>query len=386
MDNVLIAEDESRFLYFLEEALEEFSDRFRVLTAGNGLEALAVLESKSVSVLVTDLNMPRMDGFTLLSHVNERYPDLPVIVMTGYDRPEIRAKLPKDLVSFLEKPFSPDKLANAIIVALARDAPEGSVKGISLPSFLQLIGMEQKTCLMEVSSKGQPPGILYFEKGVPFDAVFGSLTGQEAALKVIGLENPGIKFLKPPSKKVKRRISSSLANLVMDATRAKDEFETDLEGGDETGPRNWGGGLSEGGEPDLFSDDELEDDEIKPDSGMYDELARNLSVIAGCMAVVVMDGAGSVRGVFSGDSGLDVKGVANAAGDCMMAAQNVNHALGASGPFEISIRPRGDFPGMAALDAGRADGLWIVAIMAKGVNEAGFRRELIAKASESLTM
>ena len=376
MDNVLIAEDESRFLYFLEEALEEFSDRFRVLTAGNGLEALAVLESKSVSVLVTDLNMPRMDGFTLLSHVNERYPDLPIIVMTGYDRPEIRAKLPKDLVSFLEKPFSPDKLANAIIAALARDAPEGAVKGISLPSFLQLIGMEQKTCLMEVSSKGQPPGILYFEKGVPFDAVFGPLTGQEAALKVIGLENPGIKFLKPPSKKVKRRISSSLANLVMDATRAKDEFETDLVGGDEAVSRSWGNGLSEGGEPDLFSEDEQED------SGTHDELAKSLSEMAGCLAVAVLDGSGSLKGSFTGDSGIDMKGLASAASDCIMASQNVARALNAPGETELFIRLPGDFPAVAAVPVGRDSDLTLVAVLAFGVDEKAFLGQFRARAGE----
>lgn len=374
MDNVLIAEDESRFLYFLEEALEEFSDRFRVLTAGNGLEALAVLESKSVSVLVTDLNMPRMDGFTLLSHVNERYPDLPVIVMTGYDRPEIRAKLPKDLVSFLEKPFSPDKLANAIIAALARDAPEGSVKGISLPSFLQLIGMEQKTCLMEVSSKGQPPGILYFEKGVPFDAVFGPLTGQEAALAVIGMENPGIKFLKPPSKKVKRRISSSLANLVMDATRAKDEDETD--GADEPVSGGWGGGLSEGGEPDLFSEDEQED------SGTHDGLARDLSAVAGCLAVAVLNEAGGVRGSFSGDPGLDMQGLLTAVADCVMASHNVARALNAPGETELFIRLPGDFPTVAVVPAGKESGLILVALLAFGVDEKAFLGQFRARAGE----
>ena len=50
--------------------------------AGDGLAALALLESRDVDVLLLDLHMPRMDGFACLDAVNDRWPDLPVIILT----------------------------------------------------------------------------------------------------------------------------------------------------------------------------------------------------------------------------------------------------------------------------------------------------------------
>ena len=371
MDNVLIVEDEPRFLYFLEEALEEFSGQFAVLTAGNGEDALAVLAAKPVSVLVTDLNMPKLDGFGLLAHVNERYPGLPVIVMTGYARPDIRGRLPRDLVSFLEKPFTPDKLAQAIQSALVRDAPEGTVRGISLASFVQLIGMEQKTCLLEVTAPGRPKGILYFEKGVPFDAVFGSLTGQEAAFAVIGLENAGIRFLKPPARKVKRRISVSLANLVLEATRVKDEGAPEPPDDDDDDSGGFSPAFSAEDEPDLFGDPDAPDD-----GETFDGLVAALAAVPGCRAAALLNRAGSVLGRSSADPDLNMDRIALAAGETLLAAREVARALGAGGCSELSLRMPEGLPEVMVYVAGGSADFSVVAVLSPEADPDRVRREL----------
>jgi len=78
---ILIADDEEPTRRVLRLNLQ---DRYNVLLARNGEEALQQLEQSAVDVLVTDMRMPGMDGLTLLRHVHKRWPELPVIVVTAY--------------------------------------------------------------------------------------------------------------------------------------------------------------------------------------------------------------------------------------------------------------------------------------------------------------
>lgn len=54
------------------------------IMASNGAEALRKLENESVNVVITDINMPGMDGMKLLKALNENYPKVRVIITTGY--------------------------------------------------------------------------------------------------------------------------------------------------------------------------------------------------------------------------------------------------------------------------------------------------------------
>jgi hypothetical protein len=124
----------------------------------------------------------------------------------------------------LEKPVSPEILAKAINDGLIQKKKGGVLTGISIASFLQLIEMEKKTCLLDV--RGEDPsltGIFFFNKGELYDAVCGGLTGEEAAIEVIGWENAEIKFRELPKKKINKRMHTKLMPLIMEALRLKDE-------------------------------------------------------------------------------------------------------------------------------------------------------------------
>src|SRR5438067_12476618 len=56
---------------------------FRVLTACDGRQALDRIEKEPVDIVVTDLNMPEMDGFRLIAHLVASHPQLPVVAMTS---------------------------------------------------------------------------------------------------------------------------------------------------------------------------------------------------------------------------------------------------------------------------------------------------------------
>ena len=96
---------------------------YAVETAGDGQEALEKLASFSAHVMVTDLNMPRMDGFELLRRLSEGGESPPTIVLTAFGSMENALKTVHELGAywFLEKPIQP----SALKVLLARAAAQG---------------------------------------------------------------------------------------------------------------------------------------------------------------------------------------------------------------------------------------------------------------------
>ena len=223
--NILVVDDEIRLLQSIEAGLLVYRNRFRVITAGNGKEAVHILNTTNIDLVITDLKMPEMDGFELLAYIHRQYPFLPAIVMTAFSTPEIELKIINgNSLKLLEKPIDFDELAAAISESLEKEDREGSLTGISLVNFLQLLEMEQKTCLLDISSKnGQ--GYIYFYQGQLYAAISGKDKGEEAVYKMLMMEDVHITFKKQPLKKVKRLITKPLLSLIMEGTKRKDEIE-----------------------------------------------------------------------------------------------------------------------------------------------------------------
>lgn len=90
-----------------------------VVEAGNGREALAALSVRRFDLLITDLQMPEMDGRELLSRVQEDYPLLRRIVITGYTTMENALEALKlGAVGFAPKPIDPQVLSELVDLAL----------------------------------------------------------------------------------------------------------------------------------------------------------------------------------------------------------------------------------------------------------------------------
>jgi CheY-like chemotaxis protein len=223
MDKVLIVDDDLKVQRILWSRLQKYEDKFEVMLAYDGVEAIQVLQQNSISVVITDIVMPKIDGLELLAHIKESYPEIPCFVMTAYGTSEIKDKLSKSTVRIFNKPFLIDDLADAIIQVLEQDAPDGTLKGISVANFLQLIQMEEKTCFLEISSTGNEKGLFYFKDGELYDAVYGGLNGEEAAFKLLALDNASIRFKNLSNGKMVKRIKVSLMNLIMESQRLKDE-------------------------------------------------------------------------------------------------------------------------------------------------------------------
>jgi CheY-like chemotaxis protein len=224
MKKLLVVDDEKSLIYSIQDGFEPYKDQFKVLTAPNGLEAVKILESNSVDLVVTDLRMPEMDGFELLAYISSNMPTVPVIVMSAYATPQIEEKLREmGALDILRKPLDFDVLAKCVQDGLNQGVPGGSVTGISVGSFLQLIEIEQKTSLLEMHNENGQKGHFFFKAGVLLDAVCEELRGERAALEMLRWGRVQIRFRNLPKSKIRRKIHMKLMHLLMEASRMKDE-------------------------------------------------------------------------------------------------------------------------------------------------------------------
>jgi two-component system cell cycle sensor histidine kinase/response regulator CckA len=115
---ILLVEDEDMVRAVAERALTR--QGYTVLTAENGEAALELIASSDrPDLLISDVVMPTMDGPTMVARVRRRYPDLPILFMSGYAEEQLRRSIDLDHVAFLPKPFSVQQLAEAARDALA---------------------------------------------------------------------------------------------------------------------------------------------------------------------------------------------------------------------------------------------------------------------------
>ena len=180
MDKILIAEDDRILSKRLSKGLQKYSEKFEIVLVADGQEAINVLKREPVSLLITDIQMPRLNGIILLAYVHTYHPKLPCIVTTAYGTSRLKSKLPRGILRFIQKPFDVDDLARAIIAALDRDEPRETAEGISTISFLKMIEMEQISCIFEIISPDNPSGELYFKNGILYNAKCGDIEGEAA--------------------------------------------------------------------------------------------------------------------------------------------------------------------------------------------------------------
>ncbi len=218
---VLIVDDEELFLRTVADGFAARGDRVNVLTAPNGRAAADILERCSVDLVVTDLKMPQMDGFELIAHMSRVHPQIPILVMTAFGTPDIEGRLERHGVSrYLDKPLDFPELSERVFEALAASA-SGHLQGIALPTFLQMVEADRKTCTISVQSKGQA-GQLFFKKGELVDAEAGQLGGDAAALVIVCWDTPEIEIIAGRVQRTKR-VQMPLAGLLLEAFRQKDE-------------------------------------------------------------------------------------------------------------------------------------------------------------------
>ncbi len=110
---VLVVEDERSMRRVLRAMLEK--QGFEVQTATNGLEAIAALNAHTISVIISDIKMPEMNGMELLSHVMGHLPGIPMILITAHGTVDNAVEaLKKGAFDYVTKPFDRDELQQVV--------------------------------------------------------------------------------------------------------------------------------------------------------------------------------------------------------------------------------------------------------------------------------
>ena len=113
MPRILIVEDSGTMRTLLAQAFESFEPELKIDEAQNGFEALRLLPRNSYDLIVTDINMPDINGLELVSFVkgSENYRSIPLMIVSteGSDRDRDRG-LELGADAYLVKPFEPDEL------------------------------------------------------------------------------------------------------------------------------------------------------------------------------------------------------------------------------------------------------------------------------------
>ena len=227
MKTVLLVDDEQSVVNAVKGGIETYLDDIEVLVAFDGHQALKKLNSNRVDLVITDINMPVMDGLELLASMSRDYPDIPFIVMTGHANVEVEKEVTRlGSLSYVKKPFSLKKLADNVSKSL-KPGSSGYIHGVSLATFLQMAAYEQKTGTLEIRSQGRV-GQLYLRHGKLIDAATDDLDGRDAALQIMRWTEPEI-HIRDVCERTKNDsyMDSSVFSLVLEAARLQDEEDQD---------------------------------------------------------------------------------------------------------------------------------------------------------------
>lgn len=127
MHRILIAEDSATMRSLLALSLEDLDSPTKIVEAESGLEALRFLPREDFDLVVTDINMPDINGLELVSFMkrNEKYSAIPLVIVSAERSDSDREKgLGLGADAYLVKPFDPDELRRVVTELLAASGAE----------------------------------------------------------------------------------------------------------------------------------------------------------------------------------------------------------------------------------------------------------------------
>ena len=149
--DILLVEDDVNLCEALLETLEIAG--YRVATAKNGREALSLLKKAVFKLVVSDVQMPVMDGFELLAAMQKQYSQLPVLLMTAYGSiPKAVEAIQTGATNYLVKPFAASVLVEKVAeLVVSKPLPTRQQRTVQDPSMKKLYGLAARVAKTEVT-------------------------------------------------------------------------------------------------------------------------------------------------------------------------------------------------------------------------------------------
>jgi len=225
---ILLVDDDPDLLEVYRETFEILPSKPEIHTATSGARALAMLESDSYRLLISDLRMPKMDGLQLLSIVRRKFPELRTVVLTAVVDEQFRSRvyaLGVDL--YWHKPGSDPEMKQFLecLESLLERESEPGFRGVQSKSLVDLVQLE---CISQSSSvlritNGPFTGCIWVNSGELTDAETDGVRGEDAFLKILRWKAGNFEFL-PAEPNRPRTIFKSYNALLLETAQAIDEF------------------------------------------------------------------------------------------------------------------------------------------------------------------
>jgi DNA-binding response OmpR family regulator len=224
---ILILDDDQDLLDSYRELLARVPSKPDVHIANSATRAFAMLESEPFALLITDLRMPKIDGFQVLMSVRRKFPSLRTIVLTGLVDEQYRARAyAMGIDLYIEKPATSGEIklfSQCIESVLVRNA-QGGFRGVQSKTLMDLIQFEclaQNTCVLKLTN-GSLEAKIWIHNGEVIDAAVKSLVGEEAFKNIFSWKSGNFELL-PGEPSRPRRILSSYQGLLLDSAQSLDE-------------------------------------------------------------------------------------------------------------------------------------------------------------------
>lgn len=141
-ENILIVDDDVHILELLQRHLQALN--YHTFKAISVREAIDILQDKSIDLLITDLQMPGVDGLELVKYASEHFPLVPKLVVTGYPSLDGALEVMKSgAIDYLTKPFTKEELKSAINKSFEgrpKNSSKSTTKSVQTNSYGELIG------------------------------------------------------------------------------------------------------------------------------------------------------------------------------------------------------------------------------------------------------
>ncbi len=190
--------------------------------------ALALLDAEPFSVLITDLRMPKIDGFQVLLSARRRFPTLRTVAITGLGDQQYRARAYASGIDlYTEKPTTPTEIrlfSECVDALLTQGMHDAGFRGIQSKSLMDLIQIE---CLSQNSSvlritHGSLEGRLWIQRGDVIDAEMQDMRGEDAFKQIFSWKTGHFEIM-PGDTRRPRTIYHSYESLLLDSAQTLDE-------------------------------------------------------------------------------------------------------------------------------------------------------------------
>jgi CheY-like chemotaxis protein len=221
--NVLIVDDEETLTWSMAKSLSKDKDKYEVIIANNGREALAQLERNKIDLVITDIRMPDINGLDLLVKIRKEYPHTKVIIMTAYGSSDVQKEAnQRGSLYYVEKPFEISDIRKIIIDLIGKKKGfQGRVFGLQLTDIIQMNCLGRLTTALTITRDGEK-GVIYVNEGEIIHAECGEQKGTEAFYNILSWQEgefvSNVGFIPPI-----QTIYQNWEHLLIEAMRRNDD-------------------------------------------------------------------------------------------------------------------------------------------------------------------